>query len=420
MKFLYNSVHVKKLQMVYFDAQKGCTSEQLTILISQALKKGVIYLFLDEIQVVDNWESVLREFEISAPNAQFIVSGSRASAFLLSTKLTGRHMDVHMTPYSFYEFCNAFKDLPNLYNKWELFDLYLTWGGFPQVIRFLKQGETDRCRQYLSDIFKDIVTRDVKPLLNGSVMFNSQVASEVLLGNDTHHLAPVLESVDLIRICSKDNSNYCIDNGLYNEIIRMYDSINHHTTNIRQVVFWHLTKLGLGHIQENNDGLLYVNGTRYYCVVENRVDICRGFELFLQVYIDQMKDPNKVYTLSMIGPYGSLFVNNILNLDGINKKSLINVWDIINYYCQNLTQTSRKTTKQTKRINKTSKVDFRDFIGKLLLQEYEYFQIYFYFKTLVHRYIRDPVILRFIWKFIPPLTFTKLNVPENCILRKYF
>ena len=108
------------------------------------------YLCFDEIQSVNGWEIfVHRKLE---ENYLVIVTGSNASllSWELGTRLTGRHLDYEMFPFSFKEFCV----LKNLKVNTNSFSKYLTQGGFPEAIK----NESD---EILQRLFDDILTRDI-------------------------------------------------------------------------------------------------------------------------------------------------------------------------------------------------------------------------------------------------------------------
>ena len=108
------------------------------------------YLCFDEIQSVKGWEIfVHRKLE---ENYLVIVTGSNASllSWELGTRLTGRHLDYEMFPFSFQEFC-VLKKLKVNTNS---FSKYLTQGGFPEAIK----NESD---EILQRLFDDILTRDI-------------------------------------------------------------------------------------------------------------------------------------------------------------------------------------------------------------------------------------------------------------------
>jgi uncharacterized protein len=126
-----------------------------------------IYLFLDEIQAVQNWEIYVRRI-YDTLNLQIIITGS--SAKLLSTEiatsLRGRTISYEIFPFSFKEYLR-FKDIEvNLHSSKSLsfiknsLQSYLKDGGFAETI-----GEDKNIsRKILSDyleliVFKDIVER---------------------------------------------------------------------------------------------------------------------------------------------------------------------------------------------------------------------------------------------------------------------
>lgn len=128
-----------------------------------------VYLFLDEIQVVPEWERfVLRV--LNTENAQVFVTGS--SAKLLSTEvatsLRGRSMAVEVLPFSFREFLRhrglepAGSDLGAAKRSLleAAFDDYLTIGGFPGIQEMEPIDRTRMLQDYVELVtFRDVVER---------------------------------------------------------------------------------------------------------------------------------------------------------------------------------------------------------------------------------------------------------------------
>ena len=73
--------------------------------IEEFLPVGIVYIFLDEIQEVKNWEKWVRTTH-ELDKAKIIISGSNSNLLNsdLSTLLTGRHLDIIVYPLSFTEF----------------------------------------------------------------------------------------------------------------------------------------------------------------------------------------------------------------------------------------------------------------------------------------------------------------------------
>ncbi len=108
-----------------------------------------LYFFLDEIQLVPQWEKWMR-MQLDTPNDNyFIVTGSNASMLSgeLSSALTGRHLKVELMPFSFAE--------ANDRQSTSLED-YLRFGGFPDP-SVSPDGDL-----LLQQYFLDIVERDVR------------------------------------------------------------------------------------------------------------------------------------------------------------------------------------------------------------------------------------------------------------------
>jgi predicted AAA+ superfamily ATPase len=125
-------------------------------------KKQIIAL--DEVQKVKGWEKFAR-FLKESKKQKVIVTGS--SSKLLSeeyaTVLSGRHLDLEVFPLSFKEFLD-FKNLKikdeislikNRIKIKRLFDDYLKFGGFPEIVLIKKKEEL------LREYFRDIIVKDI-------------------------------------------------------------------------------------------------------------------------------------------------------------------------------------------------------------------------------------------------------------------
>jgi predicted AAA+ superfamily ATPase len=108
------------------------------------------YYMFDEIQDIDSWEIFVRQkLDI---NKRFLITGSNASLLSkeLGTKLTGRHINIELFPFSFKEFLS----LENLNANSESFMEYLQEGGFPEYLKYKKE-------EILRELFIDIIERDI-------------------------------------------------------------------------------------------------------------------------------------------------------------------------------------------------------------------------------------------------------------------
>lgn len=127
------------------------------------------YLFFDEIQNVDNWPIVIRRLH-DTKNAELFLTGSSAKLLSkeIATNLRGRSLAVEIWPYSFNEFMKA-KNVSidrSLYDKKtqdklnQIFNQYMSEGGFPEIVTFDKEIKQKTLQDYLDVvIFRDIIER---------------------------------------------------------------------------------------------------------------------------------------------------------------------------------------------------------------------------------------------------------------------
>ena len=120
------------------------------------------YMFLDEVQNVDNFEEVIESYRIEG-NCSIFITGS--NSYLLSgelvTKLTGRKIEIDMLPLNFYEYIDMkkFMEIPVKDSIYEEFEQYIREGGFPGALKYNK--EEDR-KLYVTNILNDIFVKDIR------------------------------------------------------------------------------------------------------------------------------------------------------------------------------------------------------------------------------------------------------------------
>ena len=131
--------------------------------------EGKVYLVLDEIQKIEGWEHWARTKYDRKEKVKIFVTGSNAE-FLSSefaSVLTGRHLQLFVSPLNFREFLK-FRNIKVkadkfwlLKNKNVLRNLcweYLQVGGFPKVVL---TGDELLRNELLTQYFNDILTRDI-------------------------------------------------------------------------------------------------------------------------------------------------------------------------------------------------------------------------------------------------------------------
>ncbi len=126
-----------------------------------------VFVFIDEIQECEGWESTLKRLYDLEKNMKFFISGSNFSMLKedITYKLAGRVAYFELYPFSFSETLKSFagkKDKINLLSKRHeikhRFMEYMEFGGFPEV--FL-ESDVKKKTQILQFYYDTIVYRDI-------------------------------------------------------------------------------------------------------------------------------------------------------------------------------------------------------------------------------------------------------------------
>lgn len=113
------------------------------------------YLLLDEVQLLDCFESVLNSY-LHMNNMDVYVTGSNAK-FLskdIITEFAGRGDEVHMQPLSFAEFMSVYQG-----EKYDGLTEYMLYGGIPMVV--LRDGVENKTAM-LKRLFDEIYLKDIE------------------------------------------------------------------------------------------------------------------------------------------------------------------------------------------------------------------------------------------------------------------
>ncbi len=122
----------------------------------------VEFLFLDEIQNLNNWELWVNSLHRRGYNLLITGSNAKLLSRELATHLTGRHISVELFPFSFKEYLDAVGfDIKDEYIEEEIgiilnyLKKYMEIGGFPEVV--VKGYD----HKYLQTLFDSIILKDV-------------------------------------------------------------------------------------------------------------------------------------------------------------------------------------------------------------------------------------------------------------------
>ncbi len=156
----------QNLIFINLDARKYnriTTPEQLNALLSEYDNiSGLKYLFIDEIQNVKGFETVINGFREDG-NYSIFITGS--NSYLLSgeltTKLTGRYIEFEIYPLTFDEY----EKMKTLYGKtidpdiYQEFNHFILEGGFPKAVQM--DSLQDK-RTYITSIVQEIYQKDIR------------------------------------------------------------------------------------------------------------------------------------------------------------------------------------------------------------------------------------------------------------------
>lgn len=131
-----------------------------TYITERCIPDKTMYIFLDEIQHVANYEKVVDSLFIKG-NIDIYITGSNSYIFSgqLATNLRGRYIEIPMLPLSF-------KEYHSLRNESETksFRRYMETGGFPYLSQYdLSQNQID---MYLEGIYNTVLLKDIEERMN--------------------------------------------------------------------------------------------------------------------------------------------------------------------------------------------------------------------------------------------------------------
>ena len=115
---------------------------------------GDYYIFLDEVQLLEEFEGVLNSL-LHIRNADIYVTGSN-SKFLskdIITEFRGRGDEIHVYPVSFREYMEVFEG-----DKYEGWSSYVNYGGLPLTVTM---NTDEQKMEYLTKLFEETYIKDI-------------------------------------------------------------------------------------------------------------------------------------------------------------------------------------------------------------------------------------------------------------------
>ena len=123
--------------------------------VTEHLGKEKLYVFLDEVQNVQDWHEACRTLRRSDCSVFITGSNSKLLSREFTRELSGRYVSFRIRPFVYRE-ARQFSD--QLGRPFEIAD-YLVWGGFPAA---LEQPDEAARKRYLNDLNNTIIYNDLE------------------------------------------------------------------------------------------------------------------------------------------------------------------------------------------------------------------------------------------------------------------
>ncbi|GHT17630.1 ATPase [Bacteroidia bacterium] len=237
------------------------------------------YIFLDEIQMLDNFERLIDGLHI-LKNVDLYVTGSNAHLLSseLATILTGRAVAIEMYPFSFSEYIE-YQDIEKPTDA-DLIN-FMQIGGFPQALELNKISNA-AYENYLKGLYTTIIEKDIKP--------RNQIYNELAFDNLTRFLSDSVGS----PVSANSIANYFIHtkDGIDDKTVSRYISILN-----KSFLFYHASRFDLkGKKILKTQGKEYIVDTGFRNVLLGREQLADlGHILENIVYFELLRRSNSVW-----------------------------------------------------------------------------------------------------------------------------
>lgn len=145
--------------------------------VEQELGEEKLYVFLDEVQLVENWHLAVRSLRLKNASVFITGSNSRLLSREFTKELSGRYVSFCVRPFIYRELQEYAAELGKEYSIAE----YLLYGGFPKVLEMPDKAARLR---YLNDLDETIVLNDIINRYNiRKVQIFRRLVNYVLISN---------------------------------------------------------------------------------------------------------------------------------------------------------------------------------------------------------------------------------------------
>ena len=238
----------------------------------------IYYLFLDEVQNVNDFEKVVNSLRASIKNISIFLTGSNSKMLSdeLSTVLSGRYVLFNINPLSYKEYILLTNK--NGYDMDTFWD-YARWGGLPNRCEFTNEIDL---KNYLHSVYDSIILRDVLKRLN----IKDSLLFDMILQYLIETMGREFSADNVIKFLESENKKISKET-LYNYIDalckaliikRVYRYDIEGKSVLKTLNKYYATDLGIAQIKNNNPEF------KNYIVLENIVYnelINRDYEVYI-------------------------------------------------------------------------------------------------------------------------------------------
>mgnify|MGYP002477308185 CR=1 FL=1 len=255
--------------------------------ITGQMKNEMNYIFLDEIQMVPEFERVLDSLYIRK-NVDLYVTGSNANMLSgeLATLLSGRYVEIFMLPLSLKEFSGGINEnlsLDNLYNR------YLEVSSFPYALEL--KDDLMLIRGYLEGVFNTVILKDV--------VARKKIADAMMLDSVIRFLFDSIGSIVSIKKISDTMTS--MGRKISTHTVESYIQGLMESYIVYQVKRYDLK--GKQHLKTHEKYYVADLGLRFLLLGRKRVDV--GHILENVIYLELLRRDYEVY----IGKIGQMEVD---------------------------------------------------------------------------------------------------------------
>lgn len=199
--------HIIKINLESIKFEKLRNPNEFILYLDTKIKdNNKYYIFIDEIQLMDNFEDVVNGIMIDY-NSDLYITGSNSKLLSseINTKMRGRGIEIKVFPLSFKEFLNDRNDIDKAFIE------YIEYGGLPYLNNLDKDYEKNEYLQMINETvaLKDIIERNH---VRNEAVFNAVV--ELLCSQIGSYVSPNKIANTLISNGFKTVDNDAVSNYL--------------------------------------------------------------------------------------------------------------------------------------------------------------------------------------------------------------